>query len=392
MKFSFEHKTYRDNLANELKTERKTDKDLAQTKLEQERESLKYKVSRDIKNFFERNKNKQDSSITLEKTTEKKTVVQEIKLNGIDGKEHILTVTTEDISDRIPDEIKSTYDVYRLLCINRKLGDMSTRQEETGNEKSFWETVDSCLDSKDDFYVYFYLFLNRKEFSEYLNCPENEKDNDRYKELEEIFNKLNIDAEDYSKKRYHAYQDFMNTITNGGIKSPDMFNHVIGAFEEGYDSWISSEKISNIKKQYPHKLESQSDMVGETELDVSNLKSHYLWVSSNGSQYMNNYIKPIIIIDPYNERLREALDNFGFYKGASDTEESYNKLLAEIHGAENKNNPSYEETMKAALLTANSYAGIRLSFKGEIPWSLIAKQIIDPYHGRLITISEKDKE
>ena len=49
MKFSFDSEGYRNNLASELHDQRSLDKEGARKKLEDERKTLQYKVSQDLK-------------------------------------------------------------------------------------------------------------------------------------------------------------------------------------------------------------------------------------------------------------------------------------------------------------------------------------------------------
>lgn len=375
MKFSFEAGGYRKNLAEELKTERSVDKAEATKLLEQERSTLQYQVSADIKEVLRKIKEKRGESVEEESQVAPEKISTEImKMEGSDGVEHELEISTIDISDQIPDEIKLAYDICRLAVLDSTfkhldlgsgaLTDILTQHTEMGGRPlrkiqsihhSFPFIMGAYIESK----------RSDKEISKRGMRDEDEM-YDSYVEL---------------KKRY---EEFLNQITGGAFLDDKVFAHVVGAEENAQKD---SEKLSRLKKMWPN--EQRDGAVTEEAFDIHVVASKELWVNAGGVCY-DNFFRPTILLDSRNIRLRTEIKSLGLYLGLNRSENSYLEKI-KIERLTDKLPSTFEERIDAAIMKAGEkdQGGVCLYFKRDEPWLYIADWMIDAYHGRLYKITEK---
>lgn len=412
MKFSFDSEGYRNNLANELREKRATDKEGARQRLEEERATLQYKVSEDIKRVKQKIKEKREKK-GLETfpfiPNPEKTTLEEVRLEGSDGIEHLLEVQTIDISDQIPEEVKLIYDIFRLFTLEQKLAHLDINsgilnhapvvyQSQDGKIAGQRRQVADFTNAKGEnaevgFTEYIRLKLNdddlellaNDEMAFYSNKESSPENDERAGELLEATEKEAFEITDLMNKKFNRFYEL---VTNGAISNDNYFSHVMGANEEGYFIKLKNdypERHADLKNQYPH--ESDKEIVTEKPIEVGLASSDYLWVNAGGTAY-NRLFKPIILINSYSRRFKAELNGFGFYEGSSSKFDEYLKKLQETNTHDTN---GHSQELMAALYCAQgrTETGIKLKFKKETPWLLIADQIVDPYHGRLIKVREK---
>lgn len=407
MKFSFEAGQYRKNLADKVREKRADDRNEAKELLEKERETLKYHVAEDIKKVLmniEKKKKVLNDNVSPEQekqgTDTERESVEIVRMEGSDGIEHVLEIRTTDISDRIPEEVKLIYDIYRLAVLDRKLQHSNVgsgtfnrfRKEEGG----YYTVLDNIVDSKsthDLLFSYLLTMLNEEDIQTFISDlpPGGLSIAEQIRERE-IYDKTEETSHEIGRVVYDKLHNFLEIITNGAISDKNVFAHVVGAEEEGFNGFSlkvsAPEKYANLKNRYPHK--HQNDVVREQEFDTHGAQSDYLWVNAGGTFY-DGLFKPTMLCDSRNERFRKEIETFSLY--SENSHKRFNQYLGEIRSNRQSDeiiNPM-DEKIQAALMLANerTIAGIRIDFKREEPWLFIADQIVDLYHGRLYKITEK---
>lgn len=364
MKFSFEAGGYRKNLAEQLKTERSVDKDGAEKLLEQERSTLQYQVSEDIKKVQRKIKEKRGESVEEEnQITPEKISTEVVKMEGSDGVEHELEISTIDISDQIPDEIKLVYDIYRLAVLDTQfkhldLGPRVISKSESDNVRWHnWEWI----------------------VIDYVRHKSGEK-GDLSKELEDY-------VDDEIPK---THKIFLNRITNGSFLDDQVFAHVVGAEE---DAQRDLKKRNRLKEMWAN--EQGDGTVAEKAFDVRATSSERLWVNAGGVSF-TNFFKPTLLLDSRNKRLRTEVESLSFYNSLDRGNNSFYEYLRQIRleRRTDKLPTTIDEEIDAGVMKAaeKTQVGVCLNFKRDEPWLYIADWMIDAYHGRLYKITEKSPQ
>lgn len=427
MKFSFDAEGYRDNLAEQLKAERALDRDKAVETLEQERETLRYRVSEDIKKVKTRLGNVPEE---IDKTKTFEEISTEIiKMEGSDGKERMLEVKTTDISDGIPDTLKLLYDIFRLATLDSKFNhetnfdfsSLLTGYEYKRELEEDWLSLKSnkfYVERKDRTLSFEkaaapeaiakkakkkleeevekrgmrtllkkYLMSTLKTEDRQLFLQEEDKlGGEDVKRLHEISKKLRDDARKIADDALSEYGILVNTVTEGALLNKKILRHVVAAFgEEGYNTGSannSPENISNLRNRFPH-VHSE-DMVKEKVFDVHNARTRYFWFHS-GEMWEPNILKMMLFSNPENTRFKNEIKGFQTY---GDDEKISDYYYAEIERNPSKILP--DDIINAGLSASALSHGIRFDFKKDEPWLYVADWIVDPYHGRLYKITEKD--
>ncbi|KKU81224.1 MAG: hypothetical protein UY07_C0023G0008 [Parcubacteria group bacterium GW2011_GWA1_47_8] len=404
MKFSFDAAKYRNELAGQLEEIRTADKEAARQTLGEERKTLKYRVSEDIKKVTQKLRDKeQGQRESAGIFSQEKIVTEELRLEGSDGVEHLLEIQTIDISDQIPDEVKLIYDVYRLMFLDYHLENLDIgprllegfpREKEDG----FYERVgENISNGSYDSILEDYLITKINDGSLRVLKEANPPQKNDQAQLLKNIHKQREEVATMVKTIYEKFNEFLNSITHGAISDKSYFTHVVGAFENGYTVNLRSdhpEKHANLRRRYPHK--SQEGKPTEEKISVHNAESDYLWVNAGGTAY-NGLFKPTLLINSRDERFRKEIKDFGFNADSLGWEQFNEELLLQKQSdglQMQADRPIMDSKIEVALRIASEIStsggrGIRIDFKKEIPWVLVANQIVDPYHGRLTKVTEK---
>mgnify|MGYP001564130561 CR=1 FL=1 len=390
MKFSFEAGEYRKDLADSLKAKRAESRTEAKGLLEQERVTLNYKVSADIKKVLAKIEGKQPNQEEEEGLASKEVSTKVFKMEGSDGVEHEIEVHTLDISDKIPDTLKLAHDIYRLLVLDYKLSHLNVGPDIITQfaEGYLYETL-----KYPSVRGLINLYLSAKTKGEdrnlfLTNWPQL-SDEDK-KKFSEVSKKLKYETDEIVKLATQDNKGLCDVITEGAFLDEKTFAHVVGAYEEGYDMNLeedSPEKYASLKNRYPHAR--PDEIVGEQMLDVSDAKSKELWFHAGGADY-NNSFKMMLLCNSESERFKKEVNGFSSYNSGI-TGEQFTKYLQNIQP--DKSKISMDDKMKAAVMMAGEQpSGICINFKREEPWLFIADWIVDLYHRRLYKITEKQAD
>lgn len=341
MKFSFESKGYRDNLAKELTEKRKESRDDANQLLEEKKGTEEYSVAKDIKNVSSKiEKSEKEAGAELE--------VKEIERRDVGDKYEIKTF---DISAAIPKSVQLYFDRIRLQKVQ--------------------ELKDYPL--KGDYRVTGYT-ENIKEldgwFGDEIEGVWEDINNKTDNFLLEETNKVFENRWKYIFKIEKDAKNFINKITGGAFFDPKVFSHVIEG--EMKDKRLESEK------RFPH-LSEDVDVPREEVFGTNQTEINQLYFNSGGSAW---YHPLKIVILCYSENKKLA----GITKSASVGWNTENTPLAWKDGS-----LSTPEVLKAAAkyTNPNHGGGILIKFKEEETWEEIADWIIDLWHGKLYRITEK---
>jgi hypothetical protein len=383
MKFSFESQQHRDDLAQELK---ETDKFERIALLEEKSNTLKYVLAQHIRDFErdadksgERRRSEKEQEDDVSKNKSEKMTKQEIGIKDGDGNEHLIELEIADISDQIPESVKIIYDMNRLLEIEATIDDpdMVRGWEESdsdGNRKSF-QNRDFYNKSVGEWHQNFrivrkYVEMTNKE----RGVPLLKADGSPIDETE---------LKRIAQQAAEEFKVFRSQVTEGLFDNPNVFYHTIGAYTNGWDGDNSRVARQSLPKEtidrslanrFPHQT-SEGDVVEEPIEIGENLQSHELWVHA-GELIYDSMVKPLMMIDGSSERIRHRV------RGVQSLTQG------KFADFENSNNLRY--ALEFAN-TKNEWGALMHFENGATPWLLVADQIFDPYHGRLIKIKEIDK-
>lgn len=337
MKFSFDARNYRDNLAKDLVEKRKESREDAKQFLDEEKTVDRYLFSEDIKNL----------STEIEK--EKKEVKSdEIERRDVDDN---FEIQTFDISDRIPKDIQIYFDKIRLQKIQKELTDFPVKND----YREFHKTT-THADGKRD------LLLSKlnKETQHKFEMRESE-----------IVNKMR----DYDYQIRDEARNFIDELTDGAFYNPNMLSHVV----EGN----SKHPALKSENRFPH-VNKDSNTLQEKSFEIDNVSLDELWYTAGGSdQYIFDPTKVIVICDSNGKRIRESLYDLHGYGDSN--KQDWAKTKSEL--------PMKERFEKAMDVARKSHiGGICITFDTEKTWEEIADWIVDLYHGKLYKIVEKSKE
>ncbi|MBC7981684.1 hypothetical protein H7X65_01255, partial [Candidatus Parcubacteria bacterium] len=188
------------------------------------------------------------------------------------------------------------------------------------------------------------------------------------------------ELEKIARQAAEEFKVFRSQVTEGLFDNPNVFYHTIGAYTNGWDGDNSRAARQSLPKEtivrslanrFPHKT-LEGDVVEEPIEIGQNLQSYELWVHA-GELVYDSMIKPLMMMDGSSKRMKhEALGVQSITEGK----------LAQFR---------YDDGLEDALELANTKNewGALMHFKkGATPWLLVADQIFDPYHGRLIKINK----
>lgn len=271
MKFSFNYKEYRHNLAHELKDKRGKSKNSAKEHLKQEKLTTpNYDLSKRLRLIdkplnLDLQKIKNATGDKLEKTE-----------NTTDYKKEVF-----DISNLIPNELKVYFDQVRLLELKSKIN---------ANEK--WK---KHLDIDPKLIPGYHEELDERSLGAWekrkLYRPSN------WRELEK------------------TAKDLVNKITQGALNDPQKFNHVLGGGRPDLGIIKTSEvslpenatpilhtispiSITNSRKKLEIIVPESS---GFTKDKPKKIENSELYVAAGGTNFFNSAL-PVIIFDPKSKR------------------------------------------------------------------------------------------
>ncbi len=313
-------------------------------RLEAEVENIKHRVSEGIRQIAQKLEGASESyeQTTLEQAHNTKKILTEEDTitEGHDGKKYFLKIRTLDISGMIPLEVKLVYVIRRLIGIAKIIGDTAILE---------WLLIGLNATSTPSL----------SEMNELINYLAETNPNSGY-----LTNQGGVIMERARKKiRWLLW------YINDGMIDKKTFVHVIG--------WYSPNLHGALEKRYPHK--SSNWNIEEIPLSIQDSYSDDLWVNAGISAY-DGFFKATMLIDSQSEKFQSQVDHFTSSRDAVDTLRSPRNL-----------SPITDERMREHLEKAGSgVVWLRIIFKKSTHWSLIAKQIFDPYHGRLIKVVERD--
>jgi hypothetical protein len=441
MKFSFDAESYRKDLADQIKEKRSVDKDVAKELLENERETLRYRVAEDIKKVLlniENQKNvRGESDVSLE---QEKNVAQgeeisceTIKFEGSDGTEHELEILVTDIRDKIPEELNLVFDITRLVAIDARSSGIGTGTHKdiygdfngNENERKVLPQKHSSLDShlfSQDLDLLDKLLVIEKEREGFIDHMLHleyfpDANDERNFILEDplknsytapILNKYLDDAEkerlsmiikyDRSIERYPNYLKSLDEFTEGAFTNPEMLNHfVAGDLPES-----TIRENPELMARFPHAVGSiipngrqykydnsnrSGAKVQEIPFDVKRQTFTHLWALAGANTTYSNENLLVVLCDPKKERFRKEVQMVHAYDDYDGR-----KLQERIKNFKDKGVLSQDADMiegatKDAFVNRNG--GVNFVFKKEEPWVYLADWIVDLYHGRLYKITEK---
>lgn len=357
MKFSFDSEDYRDNLAEQLKKGRETNKDAARELLKNEQETGRYQIARDIKVI----------------NTETRKI-----LGGNGEPEATLEVDTIDISARIPEDIQLYFDTLRIENMKKLEGVTLKANFDYRAAYVYPPTLPENIPP---------FAIKRAEKRAEKDMQKHEGDipeNKREEVQREYFNReLSYQFSDIMAVRFREY---LNEITEGVFMDPNTLCHVVGV--ELDDRHGEEKKKEDVRKRYPLRDE-ETGIYEEVPFDVMNAKSNYLWFTSGGSSYLahGQYRGIVILCDSRNKRLQEVVSWVDAFRVPGDRDMSRLNDVIALNKL-----PASEMIGEATKKYATTYGGMKLEFKHEVPWVEIADLIVDLYHGRMYKIRKGDAQ
>ena len=397
MRFSFDSKQYRDNLAKDLRKNRNEGKRAhALEQLKKERQTLAYTIAADIKKVLNKMNVVEGDHTSSESGADSEEISVDFReMKGNDGEKHLLEVRTYDISRSIPDELNLFFDVHRLITLDAWFEDVGvgkydkfksgirTRNVRTvgfdytdfgmSMETPFANVVNRMFERVGEIFGRTTLEVEQKTVSYVLKYLKLIKDSGKWNDM--IFNRIG--------------KEYVNQITEGMFLNRRYLSHVVGGLvdfggwdtvaKEGAGSPIAEER--HRAQRYPHKQEGGG--IYEEVFDINKPHSDFLYFNVGGANYFDPR-KILIICDSKNERFKKEVQSAepgtdydeGTYYGVYEGEEE-GGLLTMDELLDTYDNPVDE-------------FGLLFSFKREESWIYLADMIVDLYHGRLIIINEKE--
>ncbi|MDB5194922.1 MAG: hypothetical protein JWO84_106 [Parcubacteria group bacterium] len=387
MKFSFDAPKYRKNLAHELQEKRTIDKEGAIKLLKEEQKKLEYIVSEDIKTVQVKLEKRidagRDNSKELiqeeEKSQPELISAETLKMEGSDGAQYELEVQTLDISDRIPDSLKLKFDISRLMALDKELSDLGIGPNIANRPKKELVPELGTFDHSINKYLY------EKGIVKTASFP-----------LDDYLASLGVnpqEIDDMGREYFKLRHDEMNKLVEGAYSDEHTFVHVLSPYNSEKDERESRSKFTPLEREtllnrMPHS--SQENVADEEVFDVHHAYSDKLWFGV-GESYGAKPDKITMLCDSRKERFKNEIKQIQL-GGTFLTTEDIDKVLNEVRA--NPDKETLEDRIQVALKVGsrNGEHGIRIEFKKEEPWLLLADWIIDMYHGRLYKITQKNPQ
>lgn len=369
MKFSFESQQYRDNLAQEIVDKPKPER---KALLEEKRKTLQFTLAEHIRDFTRKNNKKGGEDSVEGGSVEANVENREIVGKDGEGKEYKVNIEVIDITNEIPESVKIIYDMNRLLEI-----EYNYRDEEVSRG---WHETDNTLSDREKDSSY----INRDKsdpvdavVGKYLQMVVREKSENLVKG--KGVEMVDFDPMSFIEQAKIDFAKFREKITEGMVSNPNVFYHTIGAYTEGFkqdwydgDTMISKEAVvNNLRNRFPN--DSRGTKIEEIPLEINaDLVSDGLYVHS-GKLIYDNPFKALMLIDGRSHKFQEHFSYF-LKRKSGEKEDVY----------------FTDEALEAAN-TDNQF-GIKLIPKDStgVHWLRVAEQIFDPYHGRLIKITNAE--
>lgn len=394
LEFSFDHRSYRKNLADSLRQKRAINPDEAKELLLKEHKTLRYKVSEDIKKVKAKIEARKKVLPKAEVEKPAELSVETFRIEGSDGIEHELELHTLDISAQIPDEYKLLCDVYRLQVLRYELHhlgiipDADTSFLEKPEAKEFVRK--GFIDSAD--LGFFFKRYLKDGFTKEDTSLLSEFDYKQFDKLisEEVLKRLDseqtfLDMEGFWMGKIEWFRFkilepmqrvIFDRITDGLFSNKKSFSHVVSYYgrNKGDGYTPDPKKELDLMSRYPH--EHLAHVIHEEVVDIRTAKSKWLWINAGGVLHgTGSELTKLIII--WNSESQRFLSEVSDLSGGS------------VYWRLNQKPESF--TLKEKMDIAVEHGNARIDFKKDAPWLLFADWIVDLYHGRAYSIKEVGK-